>query len=61
MRPTSFSISYFKCTECGNTIPLPRIKSARRKKNHIKDLYCPFCNEVRKTREIREGDYEQIY
>ena len=53
----NYTISYFVCPECGNTFPLPRNKDAQRKKKHIKDLYCVFCNKVVKTIENRECDH----
>ena len=56
MRNRNYNISYFICPECGNSIPLPRMKNNKRKKGHIKDLYCPYCNQVVKTTEIRSGD-----
>ena len=49
--------SDFICPECGTVIPLPRIHGRRREKNHIKDLYCPRCKEVRKFKEISKKDY----
>ena len=27
------------------------------KKNHVKDLWCPFCKKVVKTTEIKPNDY----
>jgi len=38
----------FTCPECGQVITLPRKSSKKRKRGHIKDLYCPTCKEVRK-------------
>lgn len=49
-------ISLFICPECGGKFPLPRRQSKKREKGHIKDLYCPYCNKVVKTMEIRTGD-----
>lgn len=56
MKRQKFTISYFVCPECGNIFPLPRKKSKKRNKGHIKDLYCVCCGEVVKTTEVREGD-----
>ncbi|WP_346961355.1 hypothetical protein [Clostridium sp.] len=61
MKGSKFNISYFECPDCKNLFPLPRLQSSRREKNHIKNLYCPFCYEIKKTREIREGDYDKMY
>ena len=57
MRANHFEISKFICNECGNAFPIPRPKSHRRKKNHVKDLWCPFCKKVVKTTEIKPNDY----
>lgn len=51
-----YTISNFKCPVCGNMIPLPRTKAKPRERGHIKDLYCPWCKEVRKTKEY-QADY----
>ena len=51
-----YEISNFVCPECGSLFPLPRAKSMRREKNHIKDLWCPHCRKIVKTKEIRPRD-----
>lgn len=56
MKRQKHNISYFVCPECGNVLPLPRKKSRRREKGHIKDLFCVYCNKVVKTTEVRQGD-----
>lgn len=56
MKRQKYTISYFICPECGNITPLPRKKSSKRNKGHIKDLFCIRCNEIVKTMEVREGD-----
>lgn len=61
MTGNKFEISNFVCPECGNKFPLPRPKSMRRGKGHIKDLYCPFCKKVVKTTEIRPRDFVEMY
>lgn len=61
MTGNKFEISNFICPECRNKFPLPRQKSKRRSKGHIKDLYCPFCKKVVKTMEIRPDDYIEMY
>lgn len=48
--------SAFDCTECGRRLYLPRKDSKRREKNHIKDLWCPFCKKV--CHFIERGEYE---
>ena len=57
MRANRFEISTFTCPECGSTIPIPRQKSWRREKNHIKDLYCFTCKKTVKMIERRPKDY----
>ena len=57
MKKRNYVISYFVCPECGKTFPLPRTKSMKRNKGHIKDLYCVYCNKEVKATEIRNGDY----
>lgn len=57
MRGNKFVISNFVCKECGGIFPLPRPKSKKREKGHIKDLWCPFCVQYVKTQEIRDKDY----
>lgn len=57
MKGSRFEISTFVCPECGNEFPLPRPKSKRRCKGHIKDLWCPYCKKVVKTIEYRPRDF----
>ena len=56
MKRRNYKRSDFVCMDCENIIPLPRLLSCKRERGHIKDLYCPFCNQVSKTLEIRIGD-----
>lgn len=58
---SKFEISKFVCPKCKNAFPLPRPQSRRRECGHIKDLYCPFCRKIVKTREIRAIDYYEFY
>ena len=55
-KKVKIDISLFICPECGGKFPLPRVKSMRREKGHIKDLWCPYCKAVVKTLEIRPKD-----
>ncbi len=48
-------ISILKCSQCGKEMFVPRKMSNLRAKNHIKDMYCPFCK--RKQKFIESGDY----
>lgn len=43
-----------KCPRCGNVQTIIRSKSLRKRKNHVKDLWCPFCKEV--TKHLEKGD-----
>lgn len=56
MRENRFEISNFVCPECGNKFPIPRPKSMRREKRHVKDLWCPFCKKTVKTIEYKPRD-----
>jgi hypothetical protein len=56
MKRQEYTISYFVCPGCNNLFPIPRKKSRKRNKGHIKNLYCVFCGEIVKTMEVREGD-----
>ena len=48
----SNEIHDFKCPDCGNIIPLARKKSRRRGRGHKKDIFCPFCKEMKTFTEI---------
>lgn len=50
-----YSISNFECPGCGNLIPLPRRNTKKRENGHIKDLFCPYCNKVQKTKEYKSN------
>jgi len=53
-RNNKVAMSTFICPECNNVaMMLPRTRSIR-EKNHIKDLYCPWCKTEVKCKEIRE-------
>jgi hypothetical protein len=56
MKRQKYTISYFVCPECNNVLPLPRKRSSKIDKGHIKDLFCVYCNKVVKTTEVRQGD-----
>lgn len=56
MKRQEYTISYFICPECGNSLPLPRKKSKKRDKGHIKTLFCVYCGKVTETIEVRKGD-----
>ena len=46
-----YSISYFHCPICRFQMTVPRKLCRKRKKGHIKDLYCPNCDKIVKMRE----------
>ena len=56
MKENRFEISNFVCPECANKFPIPRPKSMRRGKRHVKDLWCPFCKKTVKTIEYKPKD-----
>ena len=53
----SYDISYLRCNDCGKSFPIPRKKNSRRENGHIKDLWCPFCMEVKKMVEYKSNQY----
>ena len=56
MRRTDCIISNFVCQDCGKVLMFPRNHGRQRKKNHIKDIYCPYCRDVRKFHEVTYKD-----
>lgn len=56
MKRNLYRISNFICPDCGNVMPLPRSSGKQRKKKHIKDIYCPFCKEVKQFKEVPHKD-----
>ena len=46
-----YTISYFHCPICNLQMTVPRKKSRKREKGHIKDLYCVNCGKVVKMQE----------
>lgn len=53
MSKQKYTISQCVCPDCNNIFPIPRRKNRRREKQHIKDLWCPYCKEVKKMVEYR--------
>lgn len=49
----SFTISKFKCLDCGNEMFVSRRKGKQRENGHIKDIWCPYCGEVKKMVESK--------
>ena len=45
------------CPVCKKQFPIMRSLSSQRERNHVKDIWCPFCGKIRKFTEIRTGDY----
>lgn len=39
------TVEEYICPDCGFNFMVYRLPQARREKGHIKDLYCPFCDE----------------
>lgn len=52
-------ISDFYCTKCGRkTYPLARKVSRQHEPGHLKNMWCPYCEEERNCVEIRPfGQY----
>ena len=53
MRKRMLIKSYCECPDCKNLMPLQRNKNCKRKVNHKKDLWCPFCKEVKIMNELQ--------
>jgi uncharacterized protein YbbK (DUF523 family) len=51
----NFTISQCVCPDCGKGFPIPRVR--QRERGHIKDIYCPFCKDVKKHIEYRAFDF----
>lgn len=51
-----YTISQLICPKCNHVIPIPRKMSYARKKGHIKDVYCPWCNKVQHTIEYQTNE-----
>lgn len=60
MKKGEYTISYCICPQCGKGFPIPRKANKCREKDHIKDLWCPFCKEVVSMKEMRYNDYEEV-
>jgi hypothetical protein len=43
----------YECEICKNIFPIPRKQASQRERDHIKDIYCPFCKK--KTKHIKKG------
>ena len=58
VRGRHFTISTFKCTECGKEgIPISRKQNNQRESGHLKKIYCVHCKKETNHVEIREFDY----
>lgn len=52
--------SDFYCTECAcRNIPVFRKSNKRRKKGHLKKLYCPHCRKY--TNNVEISEYNSTY
>lgn len=45
------------CGECGYVLSIQRKENSPREFLHIKDLYCPFCQETTKFIELGDKDF----
>jgi len=50
------NISILYCIECGEKFPIPRNRR-QREKEHIKNLWCPYCKKTQKFIEQRSIDH----
>lgn len=44
----SFNISKFCCPDCECSMFVPRNLGQQRENGHVKDLWCPWCEETKK-------------
>jgi len=54
---SEYIISILVCSCCKGEFPIPRRKSHRREKDHIKTLYCPVCKTEREFTEYNERNF----
>lgn len=47
--------SPLRCCECGGIFPIMRPLGHMREKNHIKDMWCPYCKKESKF--IERGNW----
>jgi hypothetical protein len=40
------AVSWMICRRCHGVMPIQRSRSKRRKQNHIKTMWCPWCRRV---------------
>jgi uncharacterized protein YbaR (Trm112 family) len=52
MKNKKMITSNLKCTECNYIFPIPRFKNSLRERNHIKTLWCPYCKDYKKMKEL---------
>ena len=54
-------MSDFYCQSCGCKLSLPRKKSSRRERGHIKTMWCPTCQCEQDFIEVRAEDFSLDY
>lgn len=54
MKRKTYNISTCICPDCGNQMYVPRKAGQTRNKGHQKNLWCPYCKEIKTMREYRE-------
>lgn len=52
MKNKKMITSNLKCTDCNCIFPIPRFKNSLRERNHIKTLWCPYCKDYKKMKEL---------
>lgn len=43
MKRGRYFISRLQCSECNHIMTVPRYHNNKRKRHHIKTMYCPYC------------------
>lgn len=49
-------LSMFICPSCGKPFPIMRNHGQHRERNHIKDIWCPYCKSDQKFKEVKRGE-----
>ena len=52
---STYTMRVFKCPVCGGVLLAAKKSNKRTKVGHIKDLFCPYCNDVRKFVQVGEA------
>ena len=54
MKKIRYKATDLVCLECGNVMTIYRNILKQKKVGNIKDMYCPYCNDLMKFFEVRD-------